>query len=153
MRRRLAFALLALALGAAPALAQAPDPALVERGEYVARAGDCTSCHTAPEPGSAPFAGGYDIPSPMGPIVSSNITPSKTHGIGNYSLDDFTRAVRKGVAPGGTHLYPAMPYTAYAGVSRRGHRRALRLFHAGASNRSTRRRRRPSCPSPSTSGR
>jgi mono/diheme cytochrome c family protein len=53
----------------------------------------------------------------MGPIVSSNITPSKTHGIGSYSLDDFTRAVRDGVAPGGTHLYPAMPYTAYAGIS------------------------------------
>jgi mono/diheme cytochrome c family protein len=117
VRRRLAFALLALAIGAAPALAQEPDPALVERGEYVARAGDCTSCHTAPEPGSAPFAGGYDIPSPMGPIVSSNITPSKTNGIGNYSLDDFTRAVRKGVAAGGAHLYPAMPYTAYAGVT------------------------------------
>jgi D-sorbitol dehydrogenase (acceptor) len=117
VRRALAVVLLAFALGAAPALAQGPDPALVERGEYLARAGDCTACHTAPEPGSAPFAGGYDIPSPMGPIVSSNITPSKTHGIGNYSLEDFARAVREGVAPGGVHLYPAMPYTAYAGVS------------------------------------
>ncbi len=114
--RRLAFALAAVVISA-PALAQAPDPALVERGAYVARAGDCTACHTAPAAGSAPFAGGYDIPSPMGPIVSSNITPSKTHGIGNYTLDDFTRAVREGIAANGTHLYPAMPYTAYAGVS------------------------------------
>lgn len=114
--RCLAFALAAVLISG-PALAQAPDPALVERGAYVARAGDCTACHTAPEPGSAPFAGGYEIPSPMGPIVSSNITPSKTHGIGNYSLDEFTRAVREGVAADGTHLYPAMPYTAYAGVS------------------------------------
>ncbi len=118
--RRVAFVLLAtvaVALGVTPAMAQAPDPALVERGEYVARAADCTSCHTATEPGSAPFAGGYRIPSPMGPIISSNITPSKTHGIGNYSLDDFSRAVREGVEPDGTHLYPAMPYSAYAGIS------------------------------------
>ena len=112
------------------ALAQAPDPALVERGEYVARAGDCTSCHTAAGAGSAPFAGGYDIPSPMGPIVSSNITPSKTHGIGGYSLDDFARAVRKGVAPerhaplSGDALY------GLCGRLRRRHRRALRVFHA-----------------------
>ncbi len=97
--------------------AEAPDPALVEHGAYVAKAGDCASCHTAPEPGSAPFAGGYRIPSPFGPIISSNITPSRTHGIGGYSLVDFARAVREGVAPGGKHLYPAMPYPAYSGVS------------------------------------
>ena len=118
--RGLTFALLAAvfaALGLAPAMAQAPDPALVERGAYLAKAGDCTSCHTAAEPGSAPFAGGYRIPSPMGPIISSNITPSKTNGIGNYSLEDFIRAVRDGVEPDGAHLYPAMPYTAYAGVT------------------------------------
>ena len=63
--RRLALALLALAgmAGAGSADgAEAPDPALVERGDYVARAGDCTACHTAPEPGSAPFAGGYRHP-------------------------------------------------------------------------------------------
>jgi mono/diheme cytochrome c family protein len=116
---RVTLAVLAVAVlgGTPPALAQTPDPALVERGEYLARAADCTSCHTAPEPGAAPFAGGYRIPSPMGPIISSNITPSKTHGIGDYSLADFTRAVRGGVTPGGMHLYPAMPYTAYAGVT------------------------------------
>lgn len=115
--RRIALTLVAAVLGAPAAGAQAPDPALIERGEYVARAGDCTSCHTAPEPGSAPFAGGYKIPSPMGPIVSSNITPSKTHGIGSYSLEDFSRAVRQGVASGGKRLYPAMPYPAYAGAT------------------------------------
>lgn len=106
-----------VALGVASAKAQAPDPALVERGEYLAKAGDCTACHTAPGAGSAPFAGGYSIPSPMGAIISSNITPSKTHGIGNYTIGDFIRAVREGVAPGRTHLYPAMPYTAYAGIT------------------------------------
>lgn len=116
MLRRLALALLALAgMAGAGAAQTAPDPALVERGAYVARAGDCTACHTAP--GGAPFAGGLAIPSPMGPIVSTNITPSKSHGIGDYSLADFAAAVRHGVLPDGTRLYPAMPYPAYAGVA------------------------------------
>ncbi len=106
---------LAAALAATAAAAQAPDPALVERGEYVARAGDCSSCHTAAD--GAAFAGGYPVPSPMGAIFSSNITPSKTHGIGNFSLADFSQAVRRGVAPGGKHLYPAMPYPSYRGVT------------------------------------
>ena len=105
----------AAALAATAAAAQAPDPALVEQGEYVARAGDCSSCHTAA--GGAAFAGGYPVPSPMGAIFSSNITPSKTHGIGNFSLADFSQAVRHGVAPGGKHLYPAMPYPFYRGAT------------------------------------
>ena len=110
--------LLSLALGAGTAAAQtAPDPALVERGAYLARAGDCTACHTAPAPGSAPFAGGYAVPSPMGDIVSTNITPSKTHGIGNYTLEDFARAVRRGVRADGTRLYPAMPYPSFSGIA------------------------------------
>src|SRR5690606_11865038 len=87
--RRLALLLVLRAAAGAARAQTAPDPALVERGAYVARAGDCTSCHTAPTADAAPFAGGYAIPSPMGPIVSTNITPSKTHGIGNYSLEDF----------------------------------------------------------------
>lgn len=111
----LAAALTMLALGRAEA--QAPDPALVARGEYLSRAADCVSCHTAPEPGSPPYAGGYAIPSPMGPIISANITPSKTDGIGDYSLADFARAVREGVTPDGERLYPAMPYPAYAGIT------------------------------------
>ena len=109
---RYALAVLAVAvLGASAALAQAPDPALVERGGYLARAADCTACHTAPEPGSAPFAGGYPIPSPMGPIVSSNITPSEAYGIGKYSLGDFTRAVRDGVTPGGKRFCACARYS------------------------------------------
>jgi mono/diheme cytochrome c family protein len=63
------------------------------------------------------MAGGVALPTPVGAIVSTNITPSKTHGIGNYTLAQFTDALRKGVRADGTHLYPAMPYTSYALVS------------------------------------
>lgn len=88
----------------------------VKKGQYLAIASDCAACHTVP--GSPKlFAGGYSIDSPMGKIYSSNITPSKTHGIGNYSEEEFARAVREGVNKEGRHLYPAMPYPSYASMS------------------------------------
>lgn len=104
------FAAGALALGASQA--QAADQQLIKRGEYLAIAGDCGACHT--EAGKAPFSGGHAIASPLGTIFSTNITPSKTAGIGDYSEQQFADALRKGVRGDGSQLYPAMPYTAYA---------------------------------------
>lgn len=95
--------------------ADAADPKLVQQGEYVAIAGDCVACHTAP--GGKPYAGGLKLDTPVGAIMSTNITPSKTHGIGNYTLEQFAAAVRRGVRADGANLYPAMPYTSYALVS------------------------------------
>ncbi|WDS35255.1 cytochrome c [Pseudoxanthomonas sp.] len=90
----------------------ASDAALIEQGRYLAAAGDCTACHTAA--GGQPFAGGLPIASPIGTIYSTNITPDADTGIGQYSLDDFDRAVRHGITPAGGTLYPAMPYPSYA---------------------------------------
>ncbi len=87
----------------------------VERGRYLATAGDCIACHTAPA--GKPMAGGLALASPMGSIYSTNITPSKSHGIGNYSLEQFSNALRHGKRADGANLYPAMPYTAYAKTS------------------------------------
>ncbi len=84
-------------------------------GEYVAKAGDCTACHTAP--GGAELAGGMKFPTPLGAIYATNITPDKLHGIGAYSFEEFDRAMRQGVAKDGHRLYPAMPYTSYAKMS------------------------------------
>ena len=78
----------------------------------MARAGDCVACHSVP--GGAAFAGGLKMGSPLGNIYSTNITPDKETGIGDYSLADFDRAVRQGVAKDGHRLYPAMPYPSYA---------------------------------------
>ncbi|MBO9354193.1 c-type cytochrome [Bordetella petrii] len=108
-----------LALLASPAWSAGgaghPDEQLIKRGAYLARAGDCIACHTAPE--GKPFAGGLGLDSPLGKIYSTNITPDKDTGIGGYTLEDFDRAVRHGVAKDGHSLYPAMPYTAYAKIS------------------------------------
>ena len=104
----------ALLLSLHPAKAS-QDDALLERGKYLTIAGDCIACHTTAE--GKPFAGGVVFPTPVGDIVSTNITPSKTHGIGDYTLEDFTKAMREGVGPEGKHFYPAMPYTSYALVT------------------------------------
>ncbi|WDZ94107.1 cytochrome c [Herbaspirillum sp. WKF16] len=87
----------------------------LQRGAYLARAGDCVACHTAK--GGAPFAGGLPIDSPIGTIYSTNITPDKTHGIGNWRYEDFARLMRTGVTKDGYTTYPAMPYPSYSRLS------------------------------------
>ncbi|MBY4897455.1 cytochrome c [Cupriavidus sp. AU9028] len=97
---------------ASAVLAPTPADPRIERGRYLARAANCIGCHTGP--GQAPFAGGLPIDTPLGRIYSTNITPDPDAGIGSYSLEDFDRAVRRGVARHGKRLYPAMPYPSYA---------------------------------------
>jgi mono/diheme cytochrome c family protein len=88
---------------------------LIERGRYLARAGNCVSCHTAPD-GPA-FAGGLAFETPFGKLYSTNITPDPDTGIGKWTEEQFARALREGVRPDGAHLYPAFPYTAYTKMS------------------------------------
>ena len=114
----LASALLGiLCISAATALAapSATDAELVQRGEYLARLGDCSACHTAE--GGKPMAGGLEFKIPTGTIYSTNITPDLKTGIGGYSLAQFEAALREGVAADGRHLYPAMPYPSYSKIS------------------------------------
>lgn len=83
---------------------------LINRGAYIARAADCVACH------GEDYTGGTAIETPMGAIYATNITPSKRYGIGNYTLQDLTKVLRKGRAPD-HRLYPAMPYASYTGMS------------------------------------
>ena len=88
------------------------DAQTVERGRYLAQAGDCVACHTAEK--GAEMAGGRALDTPFGKLYSTNITPDRETGIGKYSFEQFDRAMRKGVAADGHNLYPAMPYPSYA---------------------------------------
>jgi mono/diheme cytochrome c family protein len=88
---------------------------LIEKGRYLATASDCVACHTNHH-GGQPMAGGLAMSSPVGTIISTNITPSKQFGIGTYTEKQFANAVRKGVRADGANLYPAMPYTAYSAL-------------------------------------
>lgn len=81
------------------------------RGQYLALLADCGACHTADK--NKPFGGGKPVASPFGNIYASNISPSRQYGIGNYTLEDFRAALRDGLRPNGSHLYPAMPYDSY----------------------------------------
>jgi mono/diheme cytochrome c family protein len=110
---RILLTLCVALLAASPAGASPPD--VIAKGEYIARAGDCVVCHTGP--GEKPFSGGLKMATPLGELFTTNITPDKETGIGNYSFEDFERAMRKGIAKDGHRLYPAMPYPSYAKVS------------------------------------
>jgi alcohol dehydrogenase (quinone), cytochrome c subunit len=91
-------------------VAPAATPAIIARGAYLARLGDCAACHSVP--GQPAYAGGLRMAIPIGAIYTTNITPDSKNGIGRMSLDDFDRALRFGVAEGHS-LYPAMPFTSY----------------------------------------
>jgi mono/diheme cytochrome c family protein len=86
------------------------------RGRYLAILGDCAGCHTQVK-GPA-YAGGLPFNTPFGILHSTNITPDRETGIGNWTGDDFYRALHDGVAPGGKHLYPAFPYIYFARITR-----------------------------------
>jgi mono/diheme cytochrome c family protein len=93
-----------------------PNPASftaesVARGESLAAEAHCLSCHI--RPGGQPFAGGYGVNTPFGVIYGSNITPDPKTGIGRWSLEAFTRAIREGVSRDGSHLFAAFPFNAY----------------------------------------
>ena len=96
----------------------AADPPQVARGHYLVIEGDCVVCHTRPEAGSPSFAGGYPLHAAPGTVYSSNITPDKKTGIGNWTAEQFHRAMHEGIAADGRHLYPAFPYAYFTKLSR-----------------------------------
>lgn len=95
-----------------PGLVIASGRADIHRGAYLSRVGDCVACHTV-GPQAPPFAGGLALNSPFGKIYSANITPDPVNGIGRYTLEDFSLAVRNGIDKDGIPLYPAMPYPSF----------------------------------------
>lgn len=99
----------------ASALAEQQPSSLIKQGEYIAKAADCLACHVGPD--GTPYAGGKPTATPMGDIVAPNISSSKKYGMGDYSVKDLTRVLRNGKTPSGRHLYPAMPYPAYRGMT------------------------------------
>ncbi|MBK6007366.1 cytochrome c [Ramlibacter ginsenosidimutans] len=88
----------------------------VQRGKYLVALGDCVACHT--QQGGARFAGGRAVQTPFGTIYSANITPDKDTGIGDWTADQFYRALHEGIDDEGHHLYPAFPYNYYTGITR-----------------------------------
>ncbi len=97
-------------------LAALPDGD-ISNGKTMFWAGGCASCHAVPKSkGDArlKLAGGLELKTPFGIFRAPNMSPDKTDGIGGWSKKDFANAMLKGVAPDGSHYFPAFPYTSYA---------------------------------------
>ena len=106
--------ILILVLNSLPAFAQSGDAA---RGEYVLATAGCVACHTVPKDGAF-LAGGRELKTDFGSFFTPNITPDPETGIGNWSEEDFVRAMREGKAPDGRRYYPTFPYTSYTRMTR-----------------------------------
>ncbi len=104
------------ALVDSPVAEAAATPALIERGAYLARTGNCMGCHT--EPGGPAYAGGRGIPTPFGAIYAPNLTPDVETGLGAWRKSEFWRAMHNGRSRDGRLLYPAFPYPNYTRVRR-----------------------------------
>ena len=99
----------------AQVLEQPGDP---DRGRIVFAAADCSSCHASPgQTDRLRLGGGLALASPFGTFRVPNISPDPDVGIGRWRTVDLANALLSGVAPSGQHLYPALPYTSYAGMS------------------------------------
>ncbi|MGE4241114.1 c-type cytochrome [Ramlibacter sp.] len=100
----------------AESAAASPSAADAKRGEYLARAGNCMTCHT--ERGGAAYAGGRAIHTPFGTVFASNLTPDRETGLGEWTPADFWRALHHGKSRDGRLLSPAFPYNYYTEVTR-----------------------------------
>ncbi|RAJ12235.1 c-type cytochrome [Arenibacter echinorum] len=94
----------------------------VELGKYLAHNLDCFSCHSAdfktndflnPELSDGYFGGGNKPLDLQGRVMlTSNLTPDKETGIGNWTREDFIKALKYGQIKGGKALtYPMLPYS------------------------------------------
>ncbi len=109
-------------VGAGSALAQAVagDPASadpVARGAYLFAAASCAGCHTDVRNDGPLLAGGRALGTPFGIFFSPNITPDPETGLGNWTQEDFVRAMREGRAPDGSAYFPVFPYTSFTDIS------------------------------------
>ena len=88
----------------------------LERGKILAHAAGCFGCHTVNQ--DKPFSGGYKINTKYGTFISPNITFHKENGIGNWTIEEFTTAVKHGISPNGTSYYPVFPYNWYKNLKK-----------------------------------
>jgi mono/diheme cytochrome c family protein len=93
-----------------------PGQAQVERGRQLVIEGDCVSCHT--REGGEAMAGGLGMNTPFGVIYTPNLTPDAQTGIGNWTTDQFYRAMHQGKDDQGHFLYPAFPYVYFTEIGR-----------------------------------
>ena len=89
------------------------DEEQIKKGEYIFQASGGCSCHTNQKNQGKILAGGRSIQTPFGIFFSTNISPDIETGIGNWSDEDFIRAMKLGISPAGKYYFPVFPYTSF----------------------------------------
>ncbi len=115
LRTALATGLAGAVLAFAPAQGSAQSPA--DPGEYVFNLAGCVGCHTDKKNNGKRLAGGRAFKTDYGTFFSPNITPDPDTGIGDWSYEDFSKAMREGLSPEGHSYFPAFPYTSYTHIT------------------------------------
>ena len=90
--------------------------ALVKKGEYLVKLGDCIACHTVN--GGKPFAGGRPMPTPFGIFFTPNITPDQITGIGRWTDKQFINSMHNGIRPDGSYNFPVFPYLWFTKITK-----------------------------------
>jgi mono/diheme cytochrome c family protein len=109
--------LLALACAASIASSAAWSQGDALKGQYLAKVAGCAGCHTDNKAGAQAYAGGREIATPFGKFYGPNLTPHPQAGLGQWTLEDFRRALRLGERPDGAHYFPAFPYPSFTRMS------------------------------------
>lgn len=103
-----------------------PTVARLERGRYIVEGpAHCFQCHSEVDwenPGAQPKQGkkgaGTIFPEAgMDWLVPPNITPDRETGAGNWTDEQFARAIREGIGHDGRRLFPMMPYMNFREMS------------------------------------
>jgi len=90
---------------------------LIEEGRYIFQLANCYACHTDIENDGQILAGGRAMETEFGIFYTPNITADKETGIGLWTNEQFTNAIRSGISPDGKHYFPSFPYTAYKNIT------------------------------------
>ena len=108
-----------------PAFVKKPDTSdVLAYGSYLVTMASCEECHTPAEKGQKlpgmNFAGGFKFQMPGGLLISPNISPSTTTGIGNWTKEQFLARFKAATDSNFTRpvgekdFNTIMPWTMYA---------------------------------------
>ena len=90
----------------------------IDNGNYLIKIAGCAGCHTSNDGANSTeeLGGGYQIKTEFGTFITPNISSDHDAGMGAWSINDFANALKHGITPDKSHLYPAFPYQHYHGM-------------------------------------
>jgi mono/diheme cytochrome c family protein len=109
------LSLLIVLLSSGAAQGQMDNKEAIAKGQYIfSLAGGC-ACHS--EPKGTQHAGARAFPIPFGKVFSTNLTADKETGLGDWTDQQISDAITKGIRRDGSRILPVMPYGPYSGMA------------------------------------